>query len=279
MHPEQQLSIARNSEGATSMAVISVQGAALLKLVLNGVPVVDSSNLSNPLAIKFGSLLAPWPNRLAKGTYTFEDQQYQSARLDAYGNAIHGLLYDRDVQVENKKDSSVTFRHLFGQDPFYPFAVELSVTYELLEDELVVTAIAKNHGNSAPFGIGFHPYFLAGENFRVNASFTKQILVDENLIPNSSVEIEGIDYSGGHLDSCFVGSNLTRMTTDNFSIEVKLIEGYTHTMLYRPKLEVGESLIAIEPMSCPANAFNSDIESTVLKKLEKKKYVFSIKMN
>ena len=74
MHPEQQLSIARNSEGATSMAVISVQGAALLKLVLNGVPVVDSSNLSNPLAIKFGSLLAPWPNRLAKGTYTFEDQ-------------------------------------------------------------------------------------------------------------------------------------------------------------------------------------------------------------
>lgn len=261
------------------MAVISVQGAALLKLVLNGIPVVDSSNLSNPLGIKFGSLLAPWPNRLANGTYSYKGQQYKSDKLDAYGNAIHGLLYDRDLQVEKQTDSSVTFKHLFGQDHFYPFAVELSVTYELLEHELVVTATAENRGDSAPFGIGFHPYFLAGENFRVSSSFTKQILVDENLIPSSSMEISGVDYSGGNLDSCFVGSNLTRMTTDNFSIEVKLIEGYTHTMLYRPKLEVGESLVAIEPMSCPANAFNSDIESTVLKKLEKKKYVFSIKMN
>jgi galactose mutarotase-like enzyme len=42
---------------------------------------------------------------------------------------------------------------------------------------------------------------------------------------------------------------------------------------------VGESLIAIEPMSCPANAFNTDIDAVVFQSGEKKTYAFSIKMS
>lgn len=277
MHPEQQLSIARNSEGVTSMAVISTEGAALRKLVLRDAQIIDDSRLANPLSIKFGSLLAPWPNRLAEGRYKLNSREFQSSKLDPFGNAIHGLLYDRIVEVENHDESSVTFRHLFGQDSFYPFSVELRVRYELHEDELLVTATANNLGEPAPFGIGFHPYFLAGEEFTVKASFTNQIMVDEKLIPQFSTDIDGLLYSGGKLDSCFFGTDVIHMTTKDFSIDVKLLEGYEYTMLYRPPIELGESLLAIEPMSCPANAFNSTIEELTMQTGETKRFAFSIK--
>ena len=279
MHPEQQLSIARNSEGATSMAVISQQGAALNQLVLKGVSVIDSSKLASPIDIKFGSLLAPWPNRIAEGKYQFKGEQYESEKLDRLGNAIHGLLFDRLVEVANHSENKITFRHSFGEDDFYPFSIDLTVTYELTEDELLVTSIAKNHGDTAPFGIGFHPYFLAGENFTVTAPFTQKILANEKMIPTSTVEIDRFEYSGGQLDGCFLGAEEVQLSTEHFSLEVKLLEGYTHTMLYRPPIELGESLIAIEPMSCAANAFNSDIESTLLESGETKRFVFSIRMS
>ncbi len=279
MHPEQQLSIARKSEGASSMAVISVEGAALLKLVLNGIPIVDASNVESPSSIKFGSLLAPWPNRLAQGKYAFRGMEFQSRKLDSFGNAIHGLLYDRHLIVADKTENKIVLEHQFGEDSFYPFEVHLSVAYELLPNELLVTAIAENQGNPAPFGIGFHPYFLAGENLKVSAPFTDRIIVDENLIPKSLEKINGLEYSSGELDSCFLGSNEVSLQTDNYSISLRLLEGFTHTMLYRPRLQVGESLIAIEPMSCPANAFNTDIDAVVLQSGEKKTYAFSIKMS
>jgi aldose 1-epimerase len=47
--------------------------------------------------------------------------------------------------------------------PGYPFALELSVRYELDESGLTVTTAATNVGAAAaPYGTGMHPYLTVG---------------------------------------------------------------------------------------------------------------------
>lgn len=279
MHPEQQLSIARNSEGATSMAVISPVGAALEKLALRGTTIIDSTLVSNPSAMFFGSTLAPWPNRLANHTYEYQGQRYQTPNVDQDGNSNHGLVFNRAFEVNEHSDDSISFGYKFGSDESYPFPIDLKITYQLFDSGLRVSAIATNNGQAAPFGVGFHPYFLVGENFKASANFSKQILVDEKMIPISDKHIDGFVYEGGNLDDCFTGDGQLNLETEKFNVRISLEKGFEYFMLYRPSIDCGASLLAVEPMSCIANAFNSDLGSTVIQPGESQEFEFSIRIH
>jgi len=278
MHPEQQLSIARNSEGATSMAVISQVGGALDKLSLGGIPIIDSSGVLGIESMFFGSVLAPWPNRIANHSYSFSGQAYSTPNIDADNNSNHGLISDRELELIAHLPDRLELGYQFGHDASYPFDVKLSITYEVFEDFLRVTAIADNRGKTAPFGLGFHPYFLAGENFRVSANFTKKIIANDRMIPTSQIDISGFEYVGGAIDDCFTGAKQALLETDHASVTISLEKGFEYFMLYRPN-DAGKSLLAIEPMSCLANAFNSDLPSVILEAGAKKEYAFSIRKN
>lgn len=279
MHPEQQLSIARNSEGATSMAVISPVGAALEKLTLDGVTVIDSTLALNPSAMFFSSTLAPWPNRLANHSYEYLGRRFQTPNVDQDGNSNHGLVFNREFEIKHQSDESVSVGYKFGFDESYPFPIDLEITYQLVDSALKVSAVATNYGQAAPFGLGFHPYFFVGETFRVSASFTKQILVNQKMIPVSQKQIVGFVYDGGEIDDCFTGANQLNLETEKFNLTISLEKGFEYFMLYRPSLDCGASLLAIEPMSCLANAFNSDVSSTVIKTGESREFEFSIRIH
>lgn len=279
MHPEQQLSIARNSEGATSMAVISPVGAALEKLALRGTTIIDSTLVSNPSAMFFGSTLAPWPNRLANHTYEYQGRRYQTPNVDQDGNSNHGLAFNRAFEVREQSDESVSVGYKFGSDECYPFPIDLKITYQIFDSFLRVSALATNNGQAAPFGVGFHPYFLVGEHFKVSANFSKQILVDEKMIPISDQQINGFVYEGGELDNCFTGASQLNLKTEKYNLTISLEKGFEYFMLYRPSIDCGASLLAIEPMSCIANAFNSDLGSTVIQTGESQEFEFSIRIH
>ena len=260
------------------MAVISPVGGALKELVLNGQPIVSDKNLKSKDSMFFGSVLAPWPNRLANAEYEYLGQKFQTPNVDLDRNSNHGLVFNRTFQVLAQSESSVTVGYLFGRDPSYPFEVKLEVTYELGDSELAVRAKAKCLAGSAPFGLGFHPYLLAEEPFSFSAEFTRQITTNEKMIPIGEKQIPGFSYEGGPLDDCFSGSRIAKFKTGSFEVDVLLQENLHYFMLYRPDLSCGESLLAIEPMSCLANAFNSAIHETVLREEEEKNFSFLIRM-
>jgi aldose 1-epimerase len=279
MHPEQQLSIARNSEGATSMAVISPLGGALLKLSLQGTPIIDSTDVVGLEEMFFGSILAPWPNRLADHTYSFSGQTFSTPNVDSDNNSNHGLVFNQEFDLVSHSADSLELRYQLGQDHSYPFDVELSVRYEIFSDSFRVLATAFNRGVSAPFGLGFHPYYSVGKKFRVHSGFDRQILTNEKMIPVASRAIDGLEYTGGALDDCFSGSKQVKLDTEDYSVSISLDEGFDYFMLYRPSESVGKSLLAIEPMSCLTNAFNSDPDSVLLQSGETKKFAFSVRKN
>ena len=79
-------------------------------------------------------------------------------------NAIHGLLRWRPwSELEHGADRVVVGARLLAM-PGYPFAVEVSIAYELGEDGLSVTTSARNVGDTeCPFGAGQHPYLSPGD--------------------------------------------------------------------------------------------------------------------
>lgn len=258
------------------MAVISPVGAALTELSLGGSQLVSHQAAGRPDSMFFGSLLAPWPNRLAQGTYSFGGKELKHPILDAQGNANHGLLFDRTCQVVEQSESKISFGYSFGEDIGYPFTVDLLVSYTITDDEFHLDATAKNLGDDAPFGLGFHPYFLVGEKFRFSADFTNQISVDQRMIPVGEKSISGLDYSGGNLDDCFYGAKRAYLETEEYELEFSSLKGFEYFMLYRP-MHSPVSLLAVEPMSCRTNAFNTDVSEVLLSKNETKTYSFSIR--
>src|SRR5271156_382629 len=111
-----------------------------------------------------GAPLAPWPNRLADGRYSFDGVDHQVALTEpTKRNAIHGFLRWRSWQVQEREPHRVVVGSTIHPLEGYPFAVAVSVAYELGEAGLTVTTVATNVGERAcPFASGQHPYLSPG---------------------------------------------------------------------------------------------------------------------
>lgn len=272
------------SENGISIAVISAQAGAIVELLLDGVSVIPRFSLANPEDFIFGSVLAPWPNRLEDGKYRQAGIDYGFEALDAQNNKSHGLLLRENLEIRSHTESKLILGHLFGTDSGYPFQVDLEVKYELLEASLLVSAIATNLGPAAPFAIGFHPYLVTGDHCKISAAFTHAALTDDRMLPFAIEPIAGLELDQDSqqlrtLDACFHGASSVFVTGSSGSFEVKVLENLPYFMLYRPAKQFfeGGGAIAIEPMSAPANIFRTDPESVQLASGESKRFRFEIK--
>ena len=272
------------TENDSSMAVINPTSAALVELFLNELPVIPKFAGENQQKFVFGSTLAPWPNRLEDGRFSMGSRIFEFDELDAQNNKNHGLVLNTEFEVVDQKADSVTLTHTFGAENGYPFRVELEITYELLANGLKVIATAKNHGDLAPFAIGFHPYFLTGKTFEVSAAFTHRGVSNERMLPVAVDPIPGLHLDQDSedldtLDHCFMGASEVVVTRPEGSFVIRALENLPYFMLYRPKdqIFVEGSALAIEPMSAPANIFRNDIESVLLAPGESKSYSYEIR--
>ena len=79
--------------GSGYRAVVTEGGAALRVLEHDGRPFVDGFDEGEMSSGGRGQLLAPWPNRIADGSYTFRDRELQLALTEpSRHNASHGLV-------------------------------------------------------------------------------------------------------------------------------------------------------------------------------------------
>lgn len=118
----------------------------------------------NPELFAFrGALLAPWPNRVVGGHWTWQGSNLQLPVNDpAAGSALHGLVYDAVFSVAAVNSCSISLEHVLLPQPGYPFRLRLDVTYELTPAGLSCSLTATNTGeDSAPVGLGVHPYIAA----------------------------------------------------------------------------------------------------------------------
>jgi aldose 1-epimerase len=226
-----------------------------------------------------GATLVPWPNRLRGGHYVFDGERLQLALTEpATGNAIHGLgRWARWTPLQHEASVVRLGLDIVPQQG-WPFEVRVEVAYALHpEHGLAVTASAYNTGTRrAPFGAGFHPYLstrgtpISRTNLRLPAD--RRLVLDEVQVPVGMQSVRGSEYDlrrGRQLRQLRMDTGFTGLRTENGrgAAELRTRAGgaqlwFDETFRYlqvftRDDLAGGGPAVAIEPMTCAPDAFNS----------------------
>jgi aldose 1-epimerase len=229
-----------------------------------------------------GIVLAPWPNRIAGGRWTHDGRPLQ---LDVTepdnGNAIHGLLRNTAYQLIRQAVDSVTLGASVYPQHGWPFTLDTSVTYTLTDDGLAVRHEVSNVGSSpAPFGCGAHPYLRVGgvsvPELTLTVRARTRAVTDDKLIPidlepvaGTAAELSrGVRLSGLRLDGAFtdlepVGDRFEHTLTapDGRGVTLWTDPAFRWVQVYTPpNFPVPDGprpAVAVEPMTCGANAFNT----------------------
>jgi len=283
----EQIEIRHESLRATIVEV----GGGLRAFVAGDLEVLDGFEVTEMCHDGRGQLLLPWPNRLASGKYTFEGQTYQlPINEPSHGNAIHGLVRWASWTPQASTPESVTLYHRLYPSPGYPFTLDLSATYRLSDGGLQIALRATNVGaEPLPFGAGQHPYLRVGTPL-VNAALLQVpartiYRYDDHLIPVERVPVEGtpLDFrSPRPIGDTVINMDYTDLERDadgrarvtiaapdgGPSVEVWMDGSFKHATVYtgetvQPPSRRRQS-IAVEPMTCPPNAFVSGEDLVVL---------------
>lgn len=228
-----------------------------------------------------GQLLVPWPNRLRDGAYGFLEQRFQVPLSEPdKGNAIHGLGRWLPWQVLRRASDEAALGLDLPATPGYPFQLRLQVGYRLDDAGLRVRQLATNIGRDAcPYGSGAHPYLRAATELVDGIGLTvpaRTVLrVDERQIPVGSTPVEGTEHDfrrprqlgPARLDTAFTdldrdagGMATVTLTGGDRTVRLWVDREHPYLMLYTGDLLARtrrRRSLAVEPMTCAPNAFNS----------------------
>jgi aldose 1-epimerase len=263
------------------VAIVTEVGATLRSYAAGGANVVDGFAVDEISAAGRGQVLAPWPNRLDGGRYSFDGRAGRAAIDEPeLGNAIHGLVRWLPWSSVAKTEHTVALRCLLHPQPAYPWRLELEIEYRLSPDGLRVGTNATNASEvPAPFGIGFHPYLTVGspvDEATLTLPAARRLQLDERALPVGEEAVDGSAFDfrtarpigATQLDTCFAGLVRdddgrwrVRVEAEGSAVELWGSDGFGFVQAY-----TGDTLepvsrrrqaIAIEPMTCPPNAFVS----------------------
>jgi len=144
-------------------AVIVEVGGGLRAYRVGDTEVVDGYAEDEISPASHGQVLAPWPNRIRDGRYTFGGESYQLFLTEpARHNAIHGLVnWVRWHQVGAAAADSVTVEYDLPPQPGYPWALSLRTTWTVGPDGLRADHRVINQSDTGcPFGLSVHPYLV-----------------------------------------------------------------------------------------------------------------------
>ena len=271
-------------------AVITELGAGLRELTHRGANVIAGYQPDELPPGAAGQLLVPWPNRIDRGRYSMAGTEYQLDLSEpANGNAIHGLTrWLPWAAVRHDADTVLLHTAVLGRAG-YPFCLEMDAEYQLSDDHgLQVSITARNTGSRpAPYGTGSHPYLGAGtatvDECTLSLPAARWLPADERGIPvGEARDVTGTDadfraarpIGDVRLDHALtglardeLGRARARLTSEHRKVELWAGQGYHWLQVF-----TGDTLdasrrrraLAVEPMTCPPNAFVSGTDLIIL---------------
>lgn len=250
------------SAGSYAAEVVQC-GATLRTLTYDGRPLILPFELDEVRPDMRGAVMLPWPGRIEDGRYTFA-----------------GVEQDA---------SSVALRYLLLPQAGYEFALQVDVTYLLdATTGLTVTIGATNVGDlAAPYAAANHVYFVAGVG-KVD-DWTLQFDAETYLaspgprsLPVGPYPVAGSDldfrsgrvigptrlnhsYRGGARDADGWGT-ATVLAADGRGVRVRwdAAAPWIHPFSYDLPGGASRTGLALEPMTCPPNSFNSGTDLVTL---------------
>jgi aldose 1-epimerase len=273
-------------------AVVVEVGGGLREYEVNGQPVLDGYPLHHMADGGRGQPLLPWPNRLADGRYEFGGQTHQLPIDEVErGNALHGLTRWLGWNLAEQALDRARLELILHPRPGYPFALRLSIVYSLTDAGLNVRTTARNiGGDRLPFGAGFHPYFTVGTPFvdsatlRISARSSLELDAERRLPTGRLQPVAGSEndfrearpIGASVLDACL--TDLHREPDGRAQVVLadpgsgKAVAVWMEERFRYVQIFSGDTLLperrrrglAIEPMTCPPDAFRTRTDLIVL---------------
>jgi aldose 1-epimerase len=262
-------------------AVVVELGGGLREYTVAGRQVLEGYAVDEMCTAGRGQLLIPWPNRLEDGRYDFGGKTHQLGLSEPeHGNAIHGLVRWVPWAQRERQAHRVVLGYVVHPQPGYPFTLDVEVAYELSETGLAVRTTATNAGGEpCPYGSGAHPYLSVGTDIVDDAVLRiparTELRSDERGIPVGRVPLEGseLDFLAPRrigttkLDNGFTdlergGDGVATVALESMdgstAVELWLDARYPYVMVFTgDHPAVNRSGLAVEPMTCPPNAFRT----------------------
>ncbi|MET7489896.1 aldose 1-epimerase [Streptomyces sp. NPDC005538] len=235
-------------------------------------------------------LLAPFPNRVADGRYTWDGQDHDLLP-DRHTDRLiyHGFARQAPFELADAATTADSARLLLrstsirpGRYPGYPFAVDLEVEYTVSSRELSIEIRATNvGGTTAPYAAGWHPYFTLSrpiDDLTLHIPAHTLIQTDASLIPlrgeDSLIPLDrcpGMDFRSPRqlgdavIDACYAdlipgptGRTETVLNDPATGGELRIWQygGYMHVFTGDTLARDRRASIALEPVEATTDAFN-----------------------
>lgn len=284
-------------EGGGYTAVVLGLGAAVRELTYEGRPLVVGFGADEEMPSFRGAFVAPWPNRIEDGRYSFDGVDHQlHVNEPERGAALHGLVFDIPWTLVEHSASTVTLGCTIEPTEAYPFTLALHARFRVDREGFRTDVTALNTGSRrAPYGVCPHPYLVAGPSpldewvLELPAS-TVLTVTPDRLLPVGKEAVDGtpFDFRSARvlgdvrIDHAFTG--LTYDAAGRATVRVTDPASGTgaamawdqscpwvqiHTADLPKKPENTRLGLAVEPMTCPPDAFNSGEDLVVLQPGEK----------
>jgi aldose 1-epimerase len=271
-------------------AVLVEVGGVLRDYSAGGVPVLDGFEVDELSPASAGQILAPWPNRIRDGRYTFEDQSYQLSLTEpARNNAIHGLTNWSRWTLAAQAADAVTLEFELPAQVGYPWWLTLRTRWSVSADGLRCDQeVVNNSGANAPWGYSVHPYLqlpgVAVDDTLLHVPAKSRILADSRLLPIGAVKVAGTEYDFAEprrlgelvLDTTFGDiehdeAGITAVTIADPASDAAVVvwadDKFKYWQVFSGDTLHGERFrrsLAIEPMTCPPDAFRTGRDLIVL---------------
>ncbi len=274
---------------AGHQAVVAEVGGVLRSYTVDGVDIVDGFGADEVRVGSASSVLSPWPNRIRDGRYAFDGVTYRLPLNEPdRHNAIHGLVEWARWQAAKCESDEVALEFELPPTPGYPWALGLTISYRVDSGGLSSTHTATNLSLSpCPYGFSVHPYLFVGApvaDVLMQVPARTRLLLDSRLLPIGAARVAGTEYDFSQprrigaleIDVAF-GDLIRDNPTDQTAVTLSTVDG-TGVQLWADggfgwwQVFTGDTLagdrkrrsIAVEPMTCPPDAFRSGRDLLVL---------------
>lgn len=275
-------------------ADIALRGAGLVRLQHDADDlVVPASGGTGPPLFR-GAVLVPWPNRVADGSYETGGRRRQlPVNEPDRRTALHGLVHSSPFEIRLSSLETVTLVHRLPTSDGYPFELDVEVSYRLSDVGLSWTVTSTNLSREpAPYGTAPHPYLRPGgpggqvDDWVVEVP-AEQVLevTPDRLLPSGLAGVAGgpldlrtprrlegveIDHAYTTLHAGPDGVARVRLTSgDGAGVEISwdprvLPWVQVHTADQPDDADAHRAGLAVEPMTCPPDAFNSGTDLVMI---------------
>jgi aldose 1-epimerase len=261
-------------------AQIRTHGAGLNSLRFKGRDLVEAFQASDTRFFR-GDLLAPWPNRIRDGKYEVMGKTYSAPiNEEERATALHGLVNQLTWLVTQQSADSVQLEVDLSSSDAYPTSLHLIALYRVSSEGLELSITARNSGAvRAPYGVSIHPYVVAMpestvDEWTLTLNCNEVLEVDsKRLLPLSIKNCEELnfDFRNGSvignrfIDHAFkVDPGKPRTISVMYGKKTGVLMTFDETsrwiQIHTADRDGGVSArkcLAVEPMTCPPDAFRS----------------------